>query len=78
MDAHLKAIRKLYQPSIGSMTSHLPTMGESLDEACRALADDCTLERVDLMLARVKSAETNLVHLRKALIAERSTGHGTG
>ena len=71
-------IRWLYQPSIESLASHLPDLGESLLTAAIDLSRDCTVERVDLMLARIKGAETNLTHLRRALIAERSTGHGTG
>jgi hypothetical protein len=37
------------------------------------LARDCTVERCDEMLARLKGAETSLMHLRLAL-AEDKTG----
>ena len=71
-------IRRLYQPSIESQASHLPDLGESLHTAAIDLSRDCTLERVDLMLARIKGAEATLVHLRKALAVEETTGWGTG
>lgn len=70
--------RMLYGPSVQSMREHLPDLGEALHTAAIDLARDCSLERVDQMLARIKGAESNLIHLRKAMIAKQSTGHGTG
>ena len=79
MISEIENARRLYGPSVQTMTSNLPDLGESLHNAAIDLSRDCTLDRVDLMLARVKGAETTLVHLRKALIAERGVcGAGTG
>ena len=78
MTRDLDLARRLYAPSVESMREHLLDLGEALHTAAVDLSRDCTLERVDLMLARVKGAETNLTHLRKALISEQSRGHGTG
>ena len=66
----LDLARQLYQPSVESRVSHLPDLGESLHSAAIDLARDCTLEGVDQMLARIKGAETTLVHIRKALATE--------
>ena len=70
--------RRMFAPDIDAMRHSLPDLGESLLTAAVDLAHDCTLDRVDLMLARIKGAETTLVHLRKALMAEQTTSHGTG
>ena len=79
MISNIEKARLLYGPSVSSMREHLPDLGESLNTAAVDLARDCSLERVDLMLARIKGAETNLTHLRKALISERGVcGAGTG
>jgi hypothetical protein len=55
------------QPDISAMRKHLPDMGESLHNVAIDLARDCTVERCDEMLARLKGAETSLMHLRLAL-----------
>lgn len=60
--------RRLYAPSLGSLISHLPDLGEPLHTSAIDLARDCTIERVDMMMARLKSAESSLVHLRKAAV----------
>lgn len=72
--------RRQTQPSAETLIKHLPDLGESLNTAAVDLAHDCTLERVDLMLARIKGAETSLVHLRKAMVSEKAGVHrgGTG
>ncbi len=78
---HLDQVRQLYGPNLGTLTDNMSSMGESLQAACYALADDCTLERVDLMLARLKGAEHTLVHIRKALAGPREStvqSGGTG
>jgi len=75
MKTHLESIRQLYQPDISVMRKNLPDMCESLHNATIDLSRDCSLDRVDLMLAKVKGAETSLVHLRRALIVEKG---GTG
>lgn len=74
---NMEAARQLYQPTVGTMTSNLPDLGESLRNAAIDLARACTVERVDRMVARLRAAEASMGHLRKAIIAERSTGHGT-
>ena len=71
-------VHQLYGPNLRTLTDNLPSMGDSLKAAADELARDCTLERVDEMLARIKGAEHNLVHIRKALAAEETTGWGTG
>lgn len=78
MITDIELARRLYAPSAETLISHLPDLGESLHTAAIDLERDCSIERCDLMLARLKGAETNLIHLRRALIAERTTRHGTG
>jgi len=70
MIRNLDLQRRLYGQSIDTMRRNLVDMGECLNTAAVDLARACTLDRVDLMLARIKGAETTLVHLRRALIAE--------
>jgi hypothetical protein len=66
--------RALYaRPDATAMISHLPDLGESLRNSAIDLAHDCTLARVDEMLARIKGAETSLLHLRRDLAEQ---GHG--
>jgi hypothetical protein len=71
MKANFEAAKQLYQPNFEAMRCSLPDLGESLHNAAIDLSHDCTLERLDQMLARIKSAESNLVHLRKALVTSR-------
>jgi hypothetical protein len=78
MKAHLEAVRQLYQPDIESMRRSLPDLGESLHTAAIELSRDCSVERVDLMITRLKGAESGLVHLRKALAVERGGVRGAG
>ena len=78
MKAHLEAVTQLYQPNIDAIRNSLPDLGEALHIAAVDLSRDCSLERVDQMLARLNSAQSNLQHLRKAMVAERTTGHETG
>ena len=78
MNADMVRIHQLYGRTIGTLTDNLPSMGGSLHDACNALADDCTVIRLDELVSRLKTAEQQLTRLRLALIAERSTGHGTG
>jgi hypothetical protein len=61
----------LYGPTVGTLTSNLFCIGSSLDTACCELARDCTLERVDMMLARLQAATASVVCMRKALVAEQ-------
>ncbi|MCF6225766.1 MAG: hypothetical protein L3J22_05605 [Xanthomonadales bacterium] len=63
-------VRQLYQPDVEAMRNSLPGLGESLHNAASELASDFTLARIDSMVSRLKSAQTNLVHLRKALVQE--------
>jgi len=67
----IESARRMSQPSAESLISHLPDMGESLNTAAVDLHRDCSLEGVDLMLARIKGAKTTMVHLRRALAAEQ-------
>jgi len=63
------------------MIKHLPDLGESLRNAAINLANDCTLERIDHMLAMFKGAESRLLHLRRSMAAEivpGPHGHGSG
>jgi hypothetical protein len=53
-------------------------MGESLHDACNALADDCTLARIDELVSQLKTAEQSLTRLRLAMLERRTEGHGTG
>jgi hypothetical protein len=66
----IDAARRMLTPSVENMIASLPDLGDSLNTAAVDLAHDCTLERVDMMLSRIKGAESSLIHLRKALAAE--------
>lgn len=70
--------RMLYAPSAESIRGNLPSMADALQTACLELSRDCSIARCDELSARLKAAQTSLQHLRRALISERSTGHGTG
>ena len=73
--------RRLYQSNSDLIRSSLPDLGESLNNAAIDLAKDCTIPRIDEMLARIKGAETSLLHLRRGLAAEMVNGlhgHGSG
>jgi hypothetical protein len=72
MQSYMDAVIQLYQPNLDAMRNSLPDLGQSLNVAAIDLARDCTVERLDLLLARLQGAETALVHLRKALIADKS------
>ena len=78
MTTYMDAVTRLYEPNLEARRKSLPDLGQALNTAALELARDLTLERLDMMLARVKSAQDNLTQLRKSLVAERSTGHGTG
>jgi hypothetical protein len=75
--------RQLYAraPDIDAMRRHLPDIGDSLNTAAINLAVNITVEGIDAFLAKLKGAETSLMHLRRALAADQSPGihsHGTG
>jgi hypothetical protein len=70
--------RQIYAPSVSTIQKNLPDIGSSLDTACCELSNDCTLDRLDRLAAQLNSAQTNLIHLRKAMISERVESHGTG
>ena len=79
--AHIKCldqVRQLYAPTQGTLTDNLPSMGESLRDACLALAADCTIIRLDELVARLKTAEQSLTRLRLAMLQRRTEKHGTG
>jgi len=69
--SHIENARRLYGPSAATMHSSLPDLGDSLNSACQALALNCTVDQVDQLTARLKAGGQILLHLRKALIAER-------
>ena len=70
-DAALAA--KLYQSNVDAMRARLPDLGESLHSAAIDLAKDCTIPRIDEMLAWPKGAATSLMHLR---LAKAQEDHG--
>ena len=73
--------QRLYSraPDLYTVQKHLAAMGESLSTAAHELARDVTLEKIDLFLAKLKTAESNMQHLRRALAQEWRTGiHGGG
>ena len=78
MNTKLELIRRLYGPNLGTLTDNLPSMGESLRDACNALTDDCTLTKVDELVSRLKTAEQSLIRLRFVMLQRRTEGHGTG
>jgi hypothetical protein len=70
--------RQIYAPSVSTMQENLPDIGSSLDAACSELSRELSLDKLDRLSAQLNSAQTNLTHLRKALVAERVESHGTG
>ena len=70
---HMAQTRQLYGPNLGTLSDNLPNIGESLREACNALAADCTPARIDELVSRLKTAEQTLTRLRLSMI-EREAG----
>jgi hypothetical protein len=70
MSSDFENARRLYAPSAASMQENLPAMGDSLSATCLDLSRDCSLDRLDQLAARLKAAQTSLIHLRKALVQE--------
>jgi hypothetical protein len=70
--------RQIYAPSVSTMQKNLPDIGASLDTACSELSRELSLDRLDRLAAQLNSVQTNLLHLRKALIAERGGVHRAG
>ena len=73
---HLEQVRQLYGPNLGTLTDNLPSMGESLQEACNVLANDCTIMLIDELLSRLKTAEQSLTRLRLAVLGVEAWGTG--
>ena len=71
---HMTQVRQLYGPNLGTLTDNLPSMGVSLQSAFHALADDCTLSKIDELIVRLKTAEQSLTRLRLSMVE----AHGTG
>ena len=63
-------VKLLYQSNADAIRTRLGDLGEALHIAANDLSHDCTLERVDALLSRLKGAETSLVHLRKTLVVK--------
>ena len=70
---HLDLARRLYGMNLRTLTDNLPDIGESLRDGCLALANDCTLARIDELVSRLKTAEQTLTRLRLSMI-EREAG----
>ncbi len=71
---HMAQVRQLYGPNLGTLTDTLPGMGESLHDACNALANDCTIIHIDELLSRLKTAEQTLRRLRLAVFGVEAWG----
>ena len=78
MISDIEKARLLYGANLGTLTDNLIPMGKSLRDACNALAADCTLPRLDELVARLQTAQTTLQRLRLAMLQRRTEGHGTG
>ena len=74
MNTNLELVRQLYAPNMGTLTDNLPSMGESLRDACSTLANDCTIKRIDELVSRLKTAEQTLTRLRLAIVESHGTG----
>ena len=62
------ARRILCRPDAAAMRAVLPDLGESLNTAAQELARDVeSLDKIDKFLAKLKGAETALMHLRRDL-----------
>lgn len=53
-------------------TVNLTDMADSLYDACTSLASDCTVTRIDELVARLKTAEQTLVRLRISMAGGHS------
>jgi hypothetical protein len=68
MNTNIAQLRRLYGPSVASMTDNLGDLGQSLHFAFNALATDCTVTGIDELVTRLKTAEQTLTRWRLALI----------
>ena len=60
--------RALYaRPNADSMIKNLPDLGKGLSTAANELAHEVSLDKIDAFLAKLKGAETSLLHLRRGL-----------
>jgi hypothetical protein len=71
MITDMELARRLFAPSAETMRINLSDIGQSLDTACCELSHDLSLPRLDRLSAQLNSAQTNLTHLRKALVQEQ-------
>jgi hypothetical protein len=71
---HMAQVRQLYGPNLGTLTDNLPSMGDSLHDACNALANDCTIKRIDELVSQLKTAQQTLTRLRLAAVEKWGTG----
>jgi hypothetical protein len=69
MITDMELARRLFAPSAETMRINLSDIGQSLDTGFCELSRDCSLDRLDRLSAQLNSAQTNLTHLRKALIS---------
>ena len=74
MNNTMAQLRLLYGPSVASMTDNFGDLGQSLHIAFKALAADCTVNRIDELVSRLKTAEQTLTRLRLALIEREGNG----
>lgn len=63
--------RPPFMADAASLIARIPDMGDSIHDGAIDLVREQTLEACDKLIARVKTAETSLVHLRRALLADR-------
>jgi hypothetical protein len=68
--ADIERARYRSGPSIDAMRKSLPDVGLALNTACLELERELTPERLDRLMAQLNAAQTNLLHLRLAMVAE--------
>ncbi len=69
--------RRMYQPDLNAMRSHLPDLGAALDAALCDLSRDSSLDRIDRVLMKLEGVKQSLVAMRRATAENERPGHGT-
>ena len=59
------------QPDAAALIARLNDMSDSINIGCIELHRHQSIDKVDALLARVKTAEQTLIHIRKALLHDQ-------
>ena len=73
---HMAQVQQLYGPNMGTLTDHLPSMGNSLHDACHALAAEPNLAQIDELVSQLKTAQQTVTRLGLAVLGVEAWGTG--